>query len=116
MADPLLLYNANDMVLELSNLRDSIINPNNDPAGTFLNGVTVEIIALIDEEGNIITGPSLPITMDYVATSTGIYRATLEDTWAFVLGQCHSATVRADAGAGLRAEWVLKIESQTREE
>ncbi len=116
MPDPLLLFNANDMVLELRNLRDKLVNPNNDPAGTFLNAATVTIIALVDEEGTDVSGPTLPLTMDYVGGSIGIYRATLADTWGFIIGQCHAATVRADAGAGLRAEWVLQIESQTREE
>lgn len=114
MSDPLLLFDANDMILELRNLRDKTVNPDNDPAGTFLNASTVTIEALFDEEGNTIAGPALPVTMDYVTGSNGIYRVTLADTWAFVLGQCHSAKVRSDDGPGLRGEWILQIESQTR--
>ena len=118
MAEPLLLFDLNDMVLELSKLRDSIVNPTGAPGGTFLNAATVQIIALVDENGTAvdITPDTLPLALLYVAASEGIYRVTLKDSYEFILGQCHLATVRADAGAGLRAEWVLPIESRTREE
>lgn len=118
MADPLLLFDKNDMVLELSKLRDSLVNPSGASGGVFENAATVQILSLDDETGTPVDiNPAvLPITMDYVAASEGIYRATLADSWAFIIGQCHAATVRADAGAGLRAEWVLQIESRTREE
>ena len=117
MAEPLLLFDKNDMVLQLSNLRDGLVNSANDPGGTFLNAATVQILELKNEAGVTIgPPPALPLTMDFVAASNGIYRVTVEDTWAFIIGQCHSARVRADAGAGLRGEWVLQIESQVREE
>ncbi len=111
---PLLLFDANDMVLSLVDLRDALKNPNNDPTGTYLNSAAVTLENLLDESGTEIAGPSLPEIMVYEVASTGIYRLTLEDGWAFALGELHSARVRADAGAGLRAEWVLPIESQVR--
>lgn len=117
MADPLLLFFKNDMVLELRNLRNGVVNPNNDPAGTFLNAATVEIIGLINLAGGTIgPPPALPLAMAFVSASNGIYRATLADDVAFIVGECAAATVRADAGVGLRAEWVLQIETIVREE
>ena len=118
MADPLILFDKNDMVLELSKLRDSIVNPSGGAGGVFLNTATVEIITLFDETGAVvdISPDSLPLALTYVAASDGIYRVTLADSYKFILGQCHKATVRASSGPGLRGEWVLPIESRTREE
>ncbi len=113
---PEILFDLNDMILQVKDLRNELVNPNNDPAGTFLNAATVTIEDILGETGVSISPPvSFPIPMVYVAASNGIYRATLEDSWGFLLGAIHKARVRADSGAGLRAEWLLEIESQVRE-
>lgn len=102
------LYLGNDMLLEVSGLRD-------DVTGDYLNAATVTV-TLKDSAGVNVTGQSWPLTLSYVTASNGVYRATLIDSLSVTANARYVATVIADAGAGKRAQWELDFVCRTRRE
>ena len=108
-----ILFEDNDMIMEVASLRNSTAL-----AGVFLNAATVQLLSLLDEAGVAvdIAPDVLPQTLTYVAASDGVYRLTFKDSWDFKLGDVHKVVIRDDAGAGLRAEWTLAVEDKLREE
>lgn len=92
-----IFYDNNDHYIELTGLQDSADS-------SYKNGATVEV-TLKDASGNNLSGETWPLSMSYVASSNGNYRATLADTLAVVVGNRYTALVTANAGAGLQAEW-----------
>lgn len=107
-----IIYRLNDNVLELSGLKDAVI-------GTFLNAATVTV-TLKDQDGVNVpsTGsPSItyPITMDYVASSDGIYRATIQDSLDVNPNDTVIAEVTANAGANLKGHWKTRLKVKDRE-
>lgn len=106
MSDVHILFEGNDMVLEVSALR-------NEVTGAFLNNATVSV-SLSDSEGNPVDGNAWPLALEYVSGSDGIYRVTLADTLALTADARYLAELIADAGAGLRAKWVSDCVCRTR--
>jgi len=98
MGDVHVLFEGNDMVLEVSALR-------NEVSGGFLNNATVTV-SLKTSAGVAVSGSSWPLALSYVAASDGAYRATLADTLELTPGSRYLAEIIADGGAGLRAKWV----------
>lgn len=94
-----ILFFGNDNLIELRGLK-------NEVAGTYLNAATVTV-TLKDSDGDNVAGASWPMTMSYVASSNGIYRATLPSTLSVVEDGRYTAVVAVNGGAGLVARWDL---------
>lgn len=101
-----IIYKGNDMVLELRGLASEV-------TGDYLNYATVAV-TLKDASGVEVSGESWPLAMAYVASSNGKYRATLADTLSLTDRARYTATITADAGAGLKGEWVEDLVCQLR--
>jgi hypothetical protein len=106
MSDVHILYDGNDMILEVSALK-------NEVTGGFLNAATVTV-SLADTDGNPVDGNAWPLALGYVTDSDGIYRVTLADTLVLTPDTRYLAEVIADAGSGLRAKWVEDCICRTR--
>ena len=100
------LYVDNDMVLQIDDLKDEI-------AGEAINNATVTV-TLSDEQGNEVLGAQWPLSLVHVATSNGAYRVTLPYTLEVTPGARYVATVVADAGPGLRAQWDAEVVARRR--
>lgn len=100
------IYDANDMLLSVTGLR-------NAATAAYLNSATVTA-TLVDALGVTVTGQSFPLTLAYVASSNGNYRGTLEDTLNTIVGDILTAQVTADAGPALRGYWEVPCQVQTR--
>jgi hypothetical protein len=100
------LFKDNDLILEISGLR-------NEVSGAFLDTATVTV-SLADVDGNPVTGAAWPLPLDYVAGSDGIYRVTLVDTLELTPDTRYLATLTADGGGNLRATWQLDCICQVR--
>jgi hypothetical protein len=101
-----IILDNNDSVIEVFDLK-------NELTGVFLNAATVTV-TLKDSVGVNVAGDSWPKTLTYEAGSNGIYRATLLYSLGLTAGSRYTATVTADAGAGLRAEWNLECVCRVR--
>jgi hypothetical protein len=106
MSNIAILYVGNDSVLEVAALK-------NELTGADLNAAAVTV-QLKDSTGVDVAGETWPKNMAYVAGSKGIYRATLPYTLALAAGGRYVATIVADAGAGLRAEWFVECQARMR--
>lgn len=106
MSSVLALYKDNDMIVELSGLR-------NEVNGEFINNATVAC-SLKTPAGVAVSGQTFPTAMDYVAGSDGLYRATLSDAVQVTLNGRYVVEITADAGGGLNAKWSVDVACQTR--
>lgn len=91
------LYDNNDTVVEIRGLE-------NDITGENVNDATVTC-TLYDSESVVVTGQSWPLTLAYVASSAGVYRATLPYGIGIVPASRYTLQVDVNAGAGLRGQW-----------
>lgn len=98
MSDVFVLFEGNDMVLEVSELRNEI-------SGELINSATVTV-SLSDADGNPVAGNAWPLSLEYIADSDAIYRATLADTLGLMPDARYFAEVIADNGPGQRAKWI----------
>lgn len=94
-----------DHVLELNGLQNS-------RTGAYINGATVQV-TLYDLSDTTIAGETWPLTLSYVASSNGIYRATIRDTLDLDAGDVAKALLTADNGAGYHRNWYFIITAQT---
>ena len=101
------LYVGNDNLLKVVGLQNS-----ND--GSFLNGITVQVVEILDADGNQVTGETWPQTLDYVVASDGDYRATLADTINLTAGESYTVVLVADGGTGLKGRWEFPVDAETR--
>lgn len=106
MSNITILYVGNDNVLEVAGMR-------NELTGADMNTAIVTA-QLKDSAGTDVAGETWPKTMVYVAGSKGTYRVTLPYTLAVAPGARYVATIVADAGPGLRAEWQIECVARTR--
>ena len=97
---------ANTNVLELQGLHSEI-------EGAYVNDATVTV-TVKDEDGVAVTGQTWPLTMQYVATSQGDYRAILKDTLALVAKQNYFAFIDVNAGIDRVGHWEFKFKPVTR--
>lgn len=100
------IYVDNDSVIEVAALA-------NAQAGTDINDATVTV-HLKDAAGADVAGETWPKAMEYVDGSNGIYRATLPYTLSLSPGARYTATIIADANAGLRAQWSIECVARIR--
>lgn len=106
MSNVHILLDNNDSILEVDGLK-------NELTGAYLNSATVTV-TLKDAAGANVTGDTWPKALAYLALSNGTYRATLLYSLALTAGSRYTATIIADGGAGLRAEWTLECVCRAR--
>ncbi len=104
MANPLVFFRGNDMVVELDALKDAIAN-------TFANAATVTFTLFDRADDSIIQGPT---TMAYVSASDGKYQGTVEDSLSLSIGKNYYIEVDADAGSDDIAKWRLQVDVKHR--
>ena len=97
-------FAANSNVLELRGLKDSI-------TGTFINNASVSLSDLQqDDTGETVMPLSgSPITLEYIASSDGNYRAVLDAELPLVAGKCYVAHIDADGGTDRVGHWEFKF-------
>ncbi len=81
---------ANTNVLELNGLRSEIED-------AYINNATVTV-TVKDADGTAVAGESWPMTMDYVLSSDGDYRAIMSATLPFVAKAKYTAFIEANGG------------------
>lgn len=97
-------YVENDNIIELDRLRDVDDN--------YINNATVTCAEIRPAAGgDDILGGS--VTLTYVTASDGRYRATLQDTLAFVVDTEYEAIVTVDGG-GLQAKFHVPFVARKR--
>jgi len=100
MAQRIELFLTSDMVIEVSNLRNTVTD-------ALVTGATVTADVL-DSDGNDVTGAGNPISFSEVAGYNGLYRGSIPDTASLSLGDVGTLVVTADAGAGLLRTWTIE--------
>ena len=101
------IYLSNDMILELDLLKDGV-------TGSFLNAATVQATITDHATGNAITNITNPVTLSFVAGSSGKYRATLAQDAAFTVGQKVLIVITA-VEAGVDGRWRFVARAKNRE-
>jgi hypothetical protein len=100
------IFDLNDNLLELVDLKDVV-------ADTFVNAAAVTV-TLVDKDGVEVAGTTWPLTMDYVASSDGQYRATLLDTLTLIPDDLYTAQITVNDGADRQAHWEFLVRAETR--
>lgn len=79
----------------------------------YINNATVTV-TLKDRTGADVAGEAWPLAMNYVAGSSGVYRATL--AFGLSLQDCKpfTAEIVADGGLGLRGGWSFPLKARLR--
>jgi hypothetical protein len=93
-----ILYDKNDMLLELTGLKDEV-------DATFINNAAVAVTLTDEITGAQITGAAQPIGLTYVAASNGDYRAVLPAALDLTPGLAVRADLTVDAGAKGKARF-----------
>jgi len=93
---------GNDSLFTLTGFAD-------DSAGgpTFLNAATVEV-TVRDTEGVDVPGITWPITMSFIAASSGDYEGVVDKAIQIVEGQQYVATIVAFEGT-VDGEWIIEL-------
>ena len=99
------LYVANDNYLEVDAL-------SNGATEAYENSATVTA-TLKTASGTNVSGQAWPLTLSYVADSSGTYRGILDDALSITAGTTYVAHIEATA-SGLTAHWELSLQAQTR--
>lgn len=94
-----ILYDENDMVVEIRGLA-------NEVTGEYLNAATVNC-TLKDSAGVSVSGQSWPTTMTYVTSSDGVYRAIIGYAAGTVASSTYTLQIDVNGGAGLRGQWSI---------
>lgn len=100
MSEILILYQANDTIIEVAGLK-------NEVTGAFVNNATVNV-TLLDSVGALVTGQTFPLTLAYVAVSDAVYRAKLNFGLVLTPNGKYSANVNVLAD-GLVANWSIDV-------
>ena len=95
------VYISNDNLLEIANLRVA-------STGAFANSATVTV-TVKDAAGSEVSGQTWPTTMDYVASSNGIYRAVLQDTMSLTESAKYTAEITATSSGSIKGFWSLPL-------
>lgn len=93
-----ILYDQNDMLLELKGLKDEL-------DATFINNATVGVTLTDEITGAQIAGAVWPLSLVYVASSNGDYRATLAADLDLTPGKAVRADIAVDAAAKGKARF-----------
>lgn len=102
------IYIENDNLLRVDRLRDAA-------TGGYLNNLTTVTAHLRQRDGQDVGGQAWPITLGYVAGSSGRYHGTLADVLVLADGVKVFCTVDVDAGAGKKGRIVLELATTRRE-
>ena len=92
-----ILAYKSDNLIEVSGLKNRALD-------TFINNANVTV-TLKDKDGAEVVGETWPLTLDKVAGTDGLYRASLKDTLTLGLNEKVTAEVNADGGTGLQSYW-----------
>lgn len=86
---------------------------------TLTNGLTDAAVndatvtcTVTDADGNSVTGQSWPLSLDYVAASSGIYRGTITEVAVMAHATAHIAKITATSGS-LVKYWELPFVAYT---
>ena len=93
-----ILYDKNDMLLELIGLKDEV-------DASFINNAAVDVTLTDEITGTQIVGAAWPLTLAFVAASNGNYRATLPAALDLTPGKAVRADIAVDAGAKGKARF-----------
>ena len=99
------IYLNNDSLIELVGLKDTVLN-------TFINDATVTA-TIYDDTGTEVTGISWPLTVPYVTSSNGEYRAVLDKAIELIKGNLYTLIQTAVSGS-LDGEWITYLRAQER--
>lgn len=108
MAEVETYFIDNNNLIKLTGLRDAA-------NALYLNGASVSVTMLDAATDAEITGQTWPLTMDYVASSSGTYQATLDYDLVVSPGQSLVAKVVANAGEGLRLSLRVPVTAKYRD-
>lgn len=100
------VFVANTNVIELLGLKSKI-------DGAYINDAAVTV-KVYDNNKVAVAQGSWPLTMAYVAASSGNYRAILPDTLALKTDTDHVAYIEVNAGAGRVGHWEFVFKPTTR--
>lgn len=101
------IFEDNDMLIEIDELRDSADN-------SYLNAATVTT-TLKDSDGVAVTGGAgWPVSMNYVAASNGKYQGVVDNDLALDDGDTGTVEITAVEGT-LEAFWELSFTCRRRQ-
>jgi len=100
------VFNLNDHTIEVLGLKNTV-------SGAFQNAATVTL-TMRDIAGTEVVGVTWPLTVPFVAASSGDYRETIDKALVVNVGSRYVAEVTA-AQAGLDAFWRVPIRIEHRE-
>ena len=91
MVRELVLLRESSNILEVQKLK-------NVEDSTYLDGSASVQATILDEAGVAVTGGSWPLSLPYVATSLGFFRAAVPPTLDLVAGQWYEVLLEVTAG------------------
>lgn len=100
-----IIYKDNPTVIELTGLADAITD---DLSNTATVTITVK-----DAAGANVAGTAWPVTMAYIQSSEGGYRATLAKTLVLVANTVYYAHIDATQGT-LTGHWEIPLKAMAR--
>ena len=100
-------YIGADNVVQLGGFQNAIDS-------TYLNAATVTC-TIKDTSGNEVSGISWPVTLDYVAASDGIYRATIDKAITLTFGNIYYVEITATE-SGIDGFWRIPIHARYRDQ
>lgn len=104
----LTLFTENDNVLELNGLISSTTS-------TYQNSGVGVVATLYTTTGSEVSGQTWPTALSYVASSNGIYRATLSNSLQVTKGDEYKATITAIASStGIKNTFSRWVEAKER--
>jgi hypothetical protein len=101
------VYISNTNILEVRGLQEAI-------SGDYVSNATVAV-TVVDECGSAISGVSWPVSMQYVAGTTGDYRAVISNAAIFSPGKFYFAEISANAGVNKIGFWRHKFRAVNRQ-
>lgn len=99
------IYINNDSLIELIGLKDTVLD-------TFINDATV-VATIYDDTGTVVTGISWPLTIPYVTSSNGEYRAVLDKAIVLTKGNLYTLVITAVKDP-LDGEWTTYLRARKR--
>jgi hypothetical protein len=99
------LYLDNSNLLELRGLKDTVTD-------AYINDAVVSA-TVRDKNGDLVTGETFPKTLNYMAASNGVYRATLAAALVIVAGEFYEVKIAA-VGNSLNGAWTEQVEAKQR--
>lgn len=91
----LVKYYLSDDVLEVAGLRNGL-------TGAYLNSGVAATVTVVDSAGVDVVGQVWPLSLSYVTSSDGVWRATLVAALILVPGDWYTARLTIDGGGGLK--------------